>query len=138
MMGRADRRLAMAAMLASALPAAAASLLGADEFERMSTGRTLLFSQSGIPYGAEQYLPDRNVIWQYMDGSCDRGYWYEDGPALCFVYDGSPDPQCWVFESREGDFFARLAGTQGGDPSELRLAGRTDKPLSCRAPGLGV
>ncbi len=133
------RTLAIAALCLAA-PAALAdeALVDAQRFETMSTGQTLRFSQSGAPYGAEQYLEGRRVIWQYADGSCAHGFWYEAGDALCFVYEDSPSPQCWVFTERGSDFFARMQGLPSGDPSELRLSARTPAPLACEGPDLGV
>lgn len=134
------RAAAVLGLLAAALPAlaSAGAILGAGEFERLSTGKTLYFTQAGRPYGVEQYAPGRQVVWQYADGTCDTGYWYQERSALCFVYDSNPEPQCWIFEARDGDFFARVEGAASGDPSELRLAGESDAPLVCQGPDLGV
>lgn len=117
---------------------AAETAVDAERFETMSTGRTLRFSRRGAPYGAEQYLPGRRVIWQYADGSCSHGFWYDGGEALCFVYEDTPSPQCWIFSRRDGDFFARMAGVAAGDPSELRLSATSPAPLDCPGPDLGA
>lgn len=132
------RAVLTALVLAIASPVLAEDLLSAESFEDMSEGLTLRFSQGGTVYGAEQYLEDRKVIWQYSDGSCVNGFWYPQGDTLCFVYDDAPGPQCWLFSRRGNDFFARVAGASAGDPSELRLASKTPAPLACDGPDIGV
>ncbi|NNU81016.1 hypothetical protein HMH01_11265 [Halovulum dunhuangense] len=124
--------------LCLAVNPALAQVVDPGAFERLSTGRTLSFEQQGLPFGAEQYLPGRRVIWQFADGSCANGIWFPDGPHICFLYDTGGPAQCWLFERRAGNYFARSAGLPPGDPSELRLSGETDGPLACAAPGLGV
>jgi len=110
----------------------------AGEFESFSTGKTLYFEQQGEAFGAEQYFPNRQVLWQYSDGTCAYGEWFTDGPDLCFSYENSGPPQCWTFTRRDGDFFARERGRPSGDPAELRLSGSNKEPLACQAPDLGV
>lgn len=129
---------ALLAGLALGGTARAEDILNAESFQDMSEGLTLRFSQGGAVYGAEQYLEDRRVIWQYSDGSCVEGYWYPQDDTLCFVYEDAPAPQCWLFSHRGGDFFARVAGVAAGDPSELRLANKTPAPLACDGPDIGV
>ena len=121
-----------------ALAASAAEIVGPSEFEAMTEGRTLTFDRAGRYFGVEQYLANRQVIWRFADGTCAVGHWFGEGTDICFVYDTDPAPQCWVFERREGDFYARIRGLAAGDPSELRLSGEIDVDLDCPAPNLGV
>ncbi|MEM8789478.1 MAG: hypothetical protein AAGE76_14555 [Pseudomonadota bacterium] len=134
------RRPALAAALAlwAAVAAAAETRLSPLDFDTLSSGKTLFFKQNGIPYGAEQYLPDRQVIWQYGDGSCTRGTWYIQGEAMCFVYEDAPVPQCWIMAERPAGVFVRRAGTEPGHGSEIRLDRETTAPLVCAGPDLGV
>ena len=113
-------------------------LVSPDEFEAMSTNRTQYFERNGEFYGAEQFFSDRTSVWQYSDGSCTWGKWYEQGDQICFIYDANPNPQCWHFSERNGTFYARVAGLAEGDPSELRLSKVDDKPLNCPGPDIGA
>jgi hypothetical protein len=131
--------LALVALAALATPAAAIAPIGGAQFEALSAGRTLYFSQAGRPYGAEEYYGDRRARWMAEDGSCTEGYWYEaKGPLICFVYEDQPEPVCWHFEKRDGRFFARIAGIERGDASELLLESSDDRPLGCPGPDTGV
>ncbi|WP_112321418.1 hypothetical protein [Oceanibium sediminis] len=120
------------------VPAGAEDLLNAEDFQSLAEGYTLYFDQAGRPYGAEQYLEDRQVIWQYADGTCTRGTWSGGEDTICFTYEDSPGTQCWHFAARGRGFFARVAGLEAGAPSELALSGRSRSPLRCIAPDLGV
>ena len=118
--------------------AAAERQIGPAEFEAMSRGATLLFDRNGLPYGAETYLANRQVLWRHEDGPCQAGHWFGLGDQICFIYENNPSAQCWVFVERNGDFFARIAGLPSGDASEIRLAGESPEPLDCPGPNLGV
>lgn len=116
----------------------AETLLSPAEFEELSTGNTLTFDRAGQRYGAEQYLSDRRVIWQFSDGTCSFGTWFARDGALCFVYDTGPGAQCWVFARRGSGFFVRSLGELPGAAGELSLSGISTQPLACQAPNLGV
>lgn len=130
----------LAALLALApvLPAAASEVpMTAEEFEAHVEGRTLTFHFLGEPYGIEQYLPGRRVIWAFIGDECQEGIWFPRGDQICFAYDGNPDEQCW-------HFFRTPTGLRGvfmsdGVPgTELYEAENSAEPLICRAPGVGV
>lgn len=106
-----------------------------DGFERHTTGKTLFYSLNGIEYGAEQYLPNRKVIWAYEDGSCQRGEWFVDQELICFVYEGTADPQCWSFQLRGGRMMAMFEN----DPTQTTLyeLHHRNAPLNCPGPYLG-
>lgn len=121
------------------LPAAAAAAgerLTAEEFEAHVTGRTLYYSGGDGEYGAEQYLPDRRVIWTFLDGECSRGSWYEDDGLICFVYEFDAEPQCWSFWREDGRIAARFE--DGGAVTELYELRQSDKPLICYGPEVGA
>lgn len=129
----------LAAWLALAAgPAGAQTPMTAAEFEAEVTGRTIQYASSGeAPYGAEQYLPGRRVIWTFLDGTCTEGLWYEQADGLiCFVYEMDLVPQCWSFWSAGGEISARFEN----DPAatELYELSRSDAPLTCQGPDLGV
>lgn len=132
-------RLTVAAFAAIALFAACpaqAAPMGADEFEAYTTGKTLYFSESGTKYGAERYLPNRKVEWSFLDGRCKTGEWYADGPAICFVYEDRPDPQCWTFEATSQGLRATFIG--GESQTELYEANQSDEPMYCMGPDVGA
>ena len=127
-------RLLLAAALALPLPALAQTPLGPEAFDALTRGRTFVFELGGIPYGAEEYLPNRRVRWSFLDGDCTEGRWYPSGSMICFVYEAIEPPQCWtVFD--HGGLHARFEGTGGPELSEMR---RTTEPLECPAEYLGA
>ncbi|MEM6407042.1 MAG: hypothetical protein AAF700_01355 [Pseudomonadota bacterium] len=107
-----------------------------QEFEDFTSGTTLYFNRGGQPYGAEEYLNDRRVIWTFLDGTCERGAWYSEGDQICFVYESAIAAQCWHFVEAGGDKRARVVG----DPPEndLYVVGQNTEPLHCPGPGVGV
>ncbi|MEO0389038.1 MAG: hypothetical protein AAF281_16220 [Pseudomonadota bacterium] len=119
-------------------PALAAQIVPPAEFEALSAGKTLTFERNGVFYGAEQYGTRRDSLWQYSDTQCVEGIWFPAGDQLCFLYDGQTQAQCWLFERRGNDLFARLGGTPPEDTSEIRLSEISEEPLACPAPDLGV
>ena len=120
-------------LLATALPAAGQEPLTAEAFDALTRGRTYHYAEDGVPYGAEDYLDDREVIWSFLDGECMRGRWYPAGEAICFVYDNLDAPQCWLFFD-EGGLRARFLGG-GPDLTELH---RSRQSLACLSPDVGV
>jgi hypothetical protein len=131
------RALSVLALILLTLPARAEDRMSAAEFEDYTTGRTLTFSFLGVPYGVEQYLPGRRVIWAFIGDACREGRWYEDAGNICFVYDDTPlDPQCWTFRRTEDGLRALFAGE--GSRTELYEAERSRMPLVCHGPEVGV
>jgi hypothetical protein len=115
------------------LPALAETALTADEFEAEVTGRTLTYATPQGPYGVERYMSDRRVTWGFIGGDCYEGVWFPQGDAICFVYDGIAEVQCWRFW-RDGDgLTAEFTGEGGGRIFQLT---EDDQPLVCG--GLGV
>ena len=110
--------------------------LTASEFEARITGKTLVFSSSGIAYGAEEYLKHRRVRWSFLNGECHDGRWYPAGEQICFVYDEIPDPQCWSFYLRGDRLLARFEN----DPTDTELVetSRKGEPLLCLGPKVGA
>lgn len=122
---------------AAALPAGAETLLDGAGFEARVTGQTLAFSAGGQPYGYEQYLPGRRVLWAFAGGECRAGRWFEpEAGRICFVYEHDPEPQCWAFFDDEGRIRARFEGAELGD--ELIETARTSAPLNCPGPDVGA
>jgi hypothetical protein len=124
------------ALVLAAHSAAAAEPMSAAEFEAYVEGRTLYFGFEGEAYGVESYLPNRRVLWSFLDGQCKDGFWYEDSGLICFLYEDRNDPQCWSFY-REGD---RLRAVFANDPDNTILyeAEQTDEPMTCLGPEIGV
>lgn len=112
--------------------------LDADGFDSYTTGRTLTFSHEGQPYGIEQYLPGRRVIWAFIGDRCEEGIWYERDSMICFVYDYNPsNEQCWSFYLTDRGLRGVFEGPDGPS-TELYEIQRSATPLSCAAPGVGV
>lgn len=129
--------LSLALCLAAAPQTGAAqSPLSAEAFEALTLGKTYTFAESGTPYGAEEYLPGRRVRWSFLDGKCKEGHWWEEAGMICFAYEDNPSPQCWTFFSDGGGLSARFENTPG--QTELYEVGRSDAPLMCLGPEIGV
>ncbi|MFW2542173.1 hypothetical protein ACN2XU_05995 [Primorskyibacter sp. 2E107] len=120
----------------SPLIAIAAEPMSGGEFERYVNGKTLYFGLAGQAYGAEEYLPNRQVRWSFLDGECKQGHWYEDAGSICFVYEDKPEPQCWSF-FKEGE---KLRAVFENDPGSTVLyeAQQNEEPMMCLGPDVGV
>lgn len=134
------RALAVAAVMLAPLPGLALDggqpMTGA-EFDAYTLGQTLTFGVDGVPYGIEQYLPGRRVLWSFIGEDCREGSWFEAGPQICFVYDDEPQRQhCWTFYDTGNGLRARF----GNDPegTELIEVLRSTAPMQCQGPMLGA
>tara|TARA_R110002096_G_scaffold2793_3_gene14411 strand:+ start:2512 stop:2931 length:420 start_codon:yes stop_codon:yes gene_type:complete len=115
---------------------AAQEIVTPEQFDEISTNKTLYFNSGERFHGAEQYFPNRKVTWKFANGECDQGFWFPQGDAICFSYTQNPEPQCWNFIQDGDRFLARLLG---GDPAnDLELTFVDTKELLCEAPYLGA
>ena len=130
------RALVSLAALLTATAAPAETPLSAEAFEAEVTGKTLYYSEAGVEYGAEEYLPGRRVRWSFLDGECLDGAWYPQGEMICFVYEGRPDAQCWTFHLRDGALVARFK--TGGSAPDVYETREASGPLMCLGPEVGV
>jgi len=128
------KRLALIAVLA--LPAHAQDGMSPEAFRSLTEGKTLYFSQEGRFYGAEQYLKNNRVRWQYPNGECTEGQWYGQGNQLCFQYEDVIGAQCWIMWDEGGQLLARHADDPADIPIELDR--KDELPLPCAGPDLGV
>lgn len=126
-----------AAMLAGGATLHADTPLDAESFERYTSGYTLTFTFEGAPYGMEQYLPGRRVIWAFWGAECEEGIWYPRDDMICFSYEAMPEEQCWHFHSTERGLRAIFQGPNGPS-TELYEAERSTAPLLCEGPDVGV
>ncbi|MFA3916042.1 hypothetical protein [Ruegeria hyattellae] len=130
-------RLVLILACCAGLPVLAQSDMSAEEFDRYTLGKTLFYGQGGQAYGVERYLPDRRVIWSFLDGDCKQGLWYEreDG-QICFLYEDRLDPQCWSFSQGTQGLIARFEN----DPqaTELYEAEDIGEEMLCYGPDVGV
>ena len=127
---------ALLTLFLTAAPALADPLLTAEEFDALTLGRTMTWSEFGTAYGVEQYLPDRKVRWTYTGDECKTGNWYQDGSAICFQYEGDITPDCWEITRSGPDLLARYTtDPPGTDPV---IVTETTVPLACFGPEVGV
>ncbi len=119
------------------IPASAIAGMSAEEFEAYTSGQTLTYFDQGTPYGTEEYRPNRRVRWAFIGGQCTEGFWYDSGAGICFVYEHDPEvPQCWEFLQEGGRLTAMFLGDDDG--RELYEAERSDEPMTCLGPDVGV
>ncbi len=120
----------------SAQTAGAQTALSGAEFDEYTRGKTLFYGFEGQVYGVERYLPNRRVIWSFLDGQCKEGVWYQREDQICFVYEDRLDPQCWVFTKSGGGLIAQFEG----DPqaTELYEAEDLGEEMVCLGPEVGV
>ncbi|QFT64219.1 hypothetical protein FIU91_14870 [Roseivivax sp. THAF30] len=116
-------------------PVSAQSPMSAQEFQDYVSGKTLTFSEAGVPYGIERYMPGRRVRWSFLDGRCKDGIWYPEGDQICFVYEDDPAPQCWSFFEEGSGLRAVFEGGEFG--TELYEADEAQE-MVCLGPDVGV
>ena len=125
------------ALLLAAAPLAFAENMTAEEFDTFTLGKTFYYGVNGREYGAEEYHPNRRVVWTFLDGRCDEGVWYEQDGMICFEYQTLEEVQCWTFREAPG---GGLIANFENDPNTLELfeVQRTREPLQCIGPDVGV
>ncbi|WP_170381544.1 hypothetical protein [Ruegeria atlantica] len=123
-------------LLLSAHSASAQSALSAADFDDYTRGKTLFYGFQGQVYGVERYLPNRRVIWSFLDGDCKEGIWYEQGDQICFLYEDRLDPQCWVFTRSGNGLIAQFEGDP--EQTELYEAEDIDEEMVCYGPDVGA
>lgn len=115
---------------------AAQTPLSGPEFDSYTQGKTLFYGFEGQVYGVERYLPNRRVIWSFLDGNCKEGVWYQRDEQICFVYEDRLDPQCWVFTQSGGGLVAQFEGKP--EATELYEAEELGEEMVCYGPEVGV
>lgn len=128
--------LTLLAALAAGSADAADAPLSPDAFDAISRGRTFLYTDGGRPYGMEQYLPGRRVIWAFLGEECRQGEWYAEGSEVCFVYEDNPVPQCWTYFDTPDGLRARYRNDPDGAP--MISVRESETPMPCTGPMLGV
>ncbi|WP_372571105.1 hypothetical protein [Ruegeria jejuensis] len=119
------------------LPAFGQTTMSGEEFDRYTQGKTLFYGQQGQAYGVERYLPDRRVIWSFLDGDCKKGIWYErEDSQICFLYEDRLDPQCWSFSQGPHGLIARFENNL--EATELYEAEDIGEEMLCYGPDVGV
>lgn len=115
---------------------AAQTPLDGAAFDRYTQGKTLFYGANGASYGVERYLPNRRVIWSFLDGKCQEGEWYEKGEQICFVYEDGNGPQCWTFSLGSGGLIAQFEND--ARQTELYEARDLGEEMICHGPDVGV
>ena len=129
------KTLALIALIFTTAAHAQTRMSGA-EFDALSQGTTMYFTENGQFYGAEQFLPDRRSVWRAEDGTCVNGKWNEEKGSLCFLYDNGDGPYCWDITGSIEDM--TITSTTGPDPLVLKLSGQDTTPIICTGPAFGV
>ncbi|TQS73938.1 hypothetical protein ERN12_00630 [Rhodobacteraceae bacterium] len=114
----------------------AATPLDAEGFAARTTGQTITYSAGGRPYGVEQYLPGRRVLWAFAEGACKEGKWFAKGEQICFDYRDENGLQCWKFYDTPAGLKAQFMDGSGGPP--LISLQESPEPLLCPGPEVGV
>jgi hypothetical protein len=115
---------------------AAEDPLTVAEFEAYVTGKTLSYSQYGLIFGIEEYLPGRKVRWKVTEDECQYGHWYEKNDLICFVYEYDLQEHCWKFWMEDGNLTALSIEDLPGE--ELSEVNQTSDGLNCPGPDVGV
>jgi hypothetical protein len=137
-MARVLALLAVAVVIPLGEGRAAGAGLDPSAFETLAEGHTLRFTRGGVPFGAEQFFAGRRSLWQYADGACAEGRWWDEGELVCFSYGPGSERQCWRFETGAAGISVRLAtGASAPGALVLELAGVDDRPLACPGPDVG-
>lgn len=124
------------ALVLLALPLQAQDLLTADEFDALTLGRTMTWAEFGQVYGVEQYLPGRRVRWTELGDDCKLGHWYQQGQAICFLYEDDPTPACWdISLSGAGMLAVDLSDPPGDAPVVIE---ETSETMPCFGPKVGT
>ena len=126
----------LAALLLAASPALAETPMTGAEFDALTVGRSMTWSEFGMVYGVEQYLPDRRVRWSAVGKDCKLGHWYEDGPQICFQYEDDIEPDCWII-FRDGDSI-RARYTSQPTANDPVVVAETPDPPACFGPEVGA
>lgn len=128
----------VAALLLATSGAMAQPMTG-DEFDALSHGFTLHFTEGARPYGSEQFFSNHRTVWRAEDGRCVNGKWSYTAPEICFVYDDGSGPFCWVVvEDSLGVTVTSTRTPKGEPPLVLRLSGQDHEPVRCTGPLFGV
>lgn len=112
--------------------------LTGDEFDELSLDSTMYFTENGMFYGAEQFLPDRRTVWRAEDGTCVNGEWAEVEGDICFMYDNGSVAACWQIVATDQGLTITSANNFGQSPTVLQLSGQDTSPILCTGPKFGV
>ena len=123
-------------MLASS---ASAQLFTGKEFDALSRGTTLHFTNQGLFYGAEQFFAGQRTVWRAEDGRCVNGKWSYRAPAICFQYDDGSGPFCWTIEGPADEITVTSTRNNDGEPPVVLMLSHQDKSdIVCTGPLFGV
>lgn len=128
-------RLTLAFLLVGTPALAEGLALTEQAFEEAVTGRTFFYDHDGTPFGAEQYLPGRRVVWAFTGDDCLKGAWFGHEDQICFTYEGKGAVQCWRFHLSDKGLVAYPVESGG-----LRLIARqsSPEPMRCLGPDVGA
>ena len=77
------------------------------------------------------------MIWQTTEGDCDKGRWYPQDGAICYIWESDPEPpQCYELTLDDRTLVFRYLDEPDDPPFRSALESRI--PLSCVGPELGA
>jgi hypothetical protein len=129
-------RLPLVALALWPLPAAAEGVLTAEDFAAHIGTSTLTYTYSSGYTGRAQYGPDRTLLWAFEGEPCVTGQWSQIGDQLCFDFADQDMSACWLFSFKDGKLLGVLQNTDG--ITVITETARSDQPLVCSAPDVGV
>lgn len=104
-------------------------------FQAYTEGKIFEFAYGDEPpYGTEQYLPDRQVIWIDFEGACWRGKWFEQNGNICFRYRNLEGMTCSMFYPDDGAMIVvpddTIDRVHRAVPAQSLPVNRCEAPLS--------
>ena len=119
--------------------AANAQTLTGKEFDALSRGTTMHFTNQGLFFGSEQFFAGQRTAWRADDGRCVNGKWAYRAPAICFDYDDGSGPSCWTIEGNADGLTVTSTRTNDGEPPLVLTLSHQDKSdIVCTGPLFGV
>jgi hypothetical protein len=130
--------MAAATLAATALPALPQTgVLSAEAFRAWAEGQVIRTEHAGdgTLFGHEEFRPDGTVIWQYPDGKCLTGRWQRVAAAICYHYDGVPEPNCLRYRGWKGGLLGEAwlpeRGEADANQGQVWLQKTDLPPLNC-------
>jgi hypothetical protein len=136
---RSTLNLAALAGLATA-PAQAGTPLTAAEFAAHVSRDTLSYTYSSGARGTADFGPGRTLLWAFEGDACVEAIWFDRGNEICFAYPDGKISACWHLYMGEDGLYGVATELASGSTERLEIheVARSDRPLACPGPDVGV